>query len=114
MAVEGIGNLGKLDRHCLPQMKQEHKRALILKAATNSLTAIARHEQVSDGTVKHRLAVAHAQIAMALARPEELTAGLSGYWIGRHLGGCLSDAAMPLRESTDATAPICDPNRPAP
>lgn len=107
MAEVKLDNLGKLDRHCLPHMKPEHKRVLILKAATNDLAAIARHEHVSEGTVKHRLSIAHAQITMALDRPEELTAGLSNYWVARHFDGCLSDAANALRSITNTTAPLC-------
>lgn len=96
MAVEGLGNFALLDAHCLPNMKPELKRTLILRACGTSFAAIAAEERVSEGTIKARLSTARAEIGLALPTMETLTESLCGYFVANHLSDCLKDAATEL------------------
>ncbi len=97
MAVEGLDTLARLDAHCLPSMKLELKRALILRVSCRTVFEVAKRESVGVGTVKSRLSISRGEIGLALEGDSEVTAELCGYWVGRHLVDCLKDAATELR-----------------
>ena len=98
MAAQGRDILARLDAHCLGTMQIELKRALILHL-TLSTEAISTRELASESTIKNRLRIARAEIALALDETEPLTPRLCGYWIGNHCGDCLKDAVAQLKGS---------------
>jgi DNA-directed RNA polymerase specialized sigma24 family protein len=95
MAVEALENLRRLAAHHLPEMAGDHQRALLLFAEGKSYSEIAAAEQVSEGTVKQRLSVASAEVAMCI-HSGQLTPGMRGVWVMAHIGCCLADECQRL------------------
>lgn len=97
MAIQALERLDALQRHCLPNMATDHKRALILRASGKSDKEVARIESVSASTFKNRLAVGSSEIAMGLPDRTRVTDGMRGFWVGWHEKCCLADAVSALR-----------------
>lgn len=97
MATQALDNLRRLAAHHLPDMAKEHQRVLLLFADGKTYTEIATRQRVSMGTVKLRLGVASAEIAMCL-EDGELTPGMRGAWVMGHYPCCLEAEAARLAE----------------
>ncbi|MGE0598901.1 MAG: hypothetical protein AB7P41_05660 [Dehalococcoidia bacterium] len=96
MAVQGLDTLGTLASHHLPAMDLFHKRCLLLRASGKTEHEAAQTEGVSVGTMKLRLNVASAEIAMCLSTGQRLTGEMRGGWVQAHLECCLADALTDL------------------
>jgi DNA-directed RNA polymerase specialized sigma24 family protein len=98
MAVQRLENLRRLAAHHLPEMAREHQRVLLLFADGNTYMEIAAVERLSMGTVKQRLGVASAEIAMCLGHGE-ITPAMRGVWVMAHYPCCLeAEAARIAKE----------------
>lgn len=96
MAVEGLDNFARLDAHCLPSMRPEFKRVLVL-SVEKSTAEIAQIEHAKGPTIKAWLRIARSDVALALEHGEDLTPGLCGYWVAKHSVDCLKDTVDELR-----------------
>ena len=97
MAIQqGFEWLRALDEHHLPGMDPAHKRALCLWVEGKTLKEIAQIEGVSGSTMRARLSVTTAEIAMCLPDGAAPPAGTRGYWTGVHLRCCLAEVVQEL------------------
>jgi hypothetical protein len=92
MAAQPLENLKSLLNHHIPNMSVEHQRVLLLNAEGKTPAEIAAIENVSEGTVKHRLSVASVEIARC--RPSQtLAPGMRSFWVACHSACCLKEQA---------------------
>ena len=96
MATQGLDVLARLEAHCLPHLKYEEKRLLILNVFLTA-TQIARLDGVNEETLKARIRHARVAIELALEEGESMTQGLAAFWVGCHAPGCLKDAMERLQ-----------------
>lgn len=96
MAIEGGDVFARLDAHCLPAMRAEFKRLLVLNVYM-TVKEIARKDHANESTIKAWLRIARAEVAMALEHDDDLTPGLCGYWVARHSGDCLKETVAQVR-----------------
>jgi len=96
MAVERLEILERLAAHCLPSLKSDHKRLLILNV---SMTAaqIALMDNAKEETTKARIRHARAAVELALDEGESMTQGLAAFWVASHRGDCLRDEFERMR-----------------
>jgi hypothetical protein len=97
MAAQGLDTLQALESHHPQRMDMPLKRALLLRADGESDREAADGEGVSESTMRTRIAVASAEIALCLNAPRRLPGELRGFWIRCHLQCCLAEAYAALR-----------------
>lgn len=97
MAVAGLDNMTALARHHVPGMAITHKRALVLRNDGRTDSGSADVEGVSTGTMRQRIGIASAEIALCLPEGMKLTGEMRGAWTQAHLECCLGDAVAELR-----------------
>ena len=99
MAVEGLDILARLEAHCLPNLKYEDKRLLILNVFLTA-AQIARLDDTREETVKAHIRHARVAVELALEEGESMTHGLAAFWVACHRGDCLQDAFERLHGET--------------
>lgn len=87
-----------LREHHLPRMRNETKRALVLRTVSRDLRAIAEAEAVSVATVRARLNSGLSDIFETIVEPVERDGWTAATWVGLHRGCCLPEAHRDLRE----------------
>ncbi len=96
MATQPLESIAALMAHHLPNMDLPHKRALVLRYEGRRDRESATIEGVSEGTIKQRIGISSAEIAMCLPLHVRLSGEMRGGWIQAHLACCLADAMAQL------------------
>ena len=96
MAAQGLDTLQALESHHLRSMEVPLKRALLLRATGESDSEAADGEGVSESTMRTRIAVASAEIALSLTNGRRLPGELRGFCVRCHLECCLAEAHASL------------------
>ena len=96
MAAQKLDIFERLDAHCLPNLKYEENRLLILNVFL-SAAQIAQIDGMNEETIKARIRHARTPIELALEEGEPMTQGLAAFWVACHRGGCMRDAIERLQ-----------------